>query len=213
LTEKEQMKREKRGRHYRLAADATMYSRTLLGGVLALGILSGGAFLPEKIQYKSIGLAVTIGGLAVGDKADGMFARKSAKYGVPITDHDKQKDPYHDKLFFHMILGSIVARELLDENYVYGSVLLGSQVVTGIRDKKMTQSRNLAHETAEISALPINKIKTGLQSVANVGATSPVANSVIGQALVAGTYIATNVMGIVGYRQAHELHCSAANKI
>lgn len=211
LTEKEQKKRERRGRRFRLAADTAMYGRTFFGGVLALGILSGGAFLPEKIQYKTIGLALAVGTLAVGDKVDGTLARKSAKYGVPITDHDKQKDPYHDKIFFHMLLGSIAARELLDENYIYGGVLLASQVVTAIRDKKMTQSRNLAPEGAEISALQINKFKTGLQSVANVGATSPIADTGIGQMVVAGTYIATNIMGIAGYRQAHEQHTNAVN--
>jgi phosphatidylglycerophosphate synthase len=206
LTEKEQRQREKRGRRYRLAADSVMYGRTAIGALVGFGILAGASILPKPVQYRSIGLAMIVTGLGAADKGDGMLARRSAKNGVPITDHDKQKDPYHDKLFFHMLLGSIATRELLDQNYVYGSVLLASQAVTAVRDRKMTQSRNLAPEGAEIAALPINKIKTGLQSVAHVGATSPIANTGIGQVLVASTYVATNVMGIIGYRQAHEQH-------
>jgi phosphatidylglycerophosphate synthase len=206
LTEKQQKKREKKGRRYRLAADSVMYGRTALGALVGFGILTGASILPKPVQYRSIGLAMLVAGLGAADKGDGIFARKSAQNGVPITDHDKQKDPYHDKLFFHMMLGSIAVRELIDGNKLYGSVLLGSQIGTAVRDRKMTNSRNSAPEGAEISAIRINKWKTGLQNIAHVGATSPIADSDMGKVVVAGTYLATNVMGVIGYRQAREQH-------
>lgn len=206
LSEIEQKKREKRGRRYRLAADAVTYGRTALGAVTALGILAGGSFLPKSLQYKTVGMASVVAGLGAVDKADGYFARKSVQNGIPITDHDKQKDPYHDKWFFHMMMGSIATREIIDRNYLYGTVIGISQIATAVRDYKMTKSRNEAAEGAEISALTINKWKTGVQNVAHVGATSPIAESNLGMGIVAGTYITSNILGIIGYRQAIEMH-------
>lgn len=206
LSGSDQAKREKRGRRYRIAADAVTYGRTVLGAVTAMGILAGGSFLPKKLQYKTIGMAVAVGGLGAMDKADGIFARKSVENGIPITDHDKQKDPYHDKWFFHMLVGSVAIREVIDGHYVYAGAIGTSQLATAVRDYKMTKSRNEAPEGAEIAANEINKWKTGVQNLAHVGATSPIAESTVGRAFIAGTYLTSNIMGIIGYQQAREMH-------
>ncbi|MCA9323840.1 hypothetical protein KC992_01930 [Candidatus Saccharibacteria bacterium] len=209
LTDQEQHRRERRGRWYRRGADVVTYGRTIVGAAVSAGVLAGGVFLPNKLQYKTIGLAAGIAGLGMADKGDGWLARKAVLNGIPITDADKKKDPFQDKLFFHMLIGSIALREVLDGNKLYGSALLASQIGTAVRDHKMTQSRNNAVEGAEVQAIAINKWKTGVQNLAHSEAVSPLADYSWGQAVVASTYILSNVMGIVGYRQADRIHRTA----
>ncbi|MCA9328388.1 hypothetical protein KC959_01335, partial [Candidatus Saccharibacteria bacterium] len=120
LTDKEQRRRERRGRWYRRGADVVTYGRTIVGAAVSAGVLAGGVFLPNKLQYKTIGLAAGVAGLGMADRGDGWLARKAADNGILITDVDKKKDPFQDKLFFHMLIGSIALREVLDGNNLYG---------------------------------------------------------------------------------------------
>jgi hypothetical protein len=142
----------------------------------------------------------------MADRADGWLARKAVNHGIPITDKDKKKDPFQDKIFFHMIIGSIAIREYLDGNNGYAAVLALSQLGTAVRDHKMTRSRENAVENAEVKAIAINKYKTGLQNITHVEATSPLAEYSAGRVLIAASYIMTNIMGVIGYNQAHKIH-------
>ncbi len=202
LSEKEQLKREKRGRRFRVAADVATYGRTILGAGISMAILSGTSVLPKRMQYRSIGLATSIAGLVAADKIDGIFARRAATNGIPILEHDKRKDPFQDKVFAHVLMGSIAIREFSEGNTFFASVIAGCQASKLARDYKMSQSRKDAHPDADVSAIPINKYKTGLEGLSHMIATSPMADSEIGRSIAGSSYVLSNVVGLIGYKMA-----------
>lgn len=211
LTEKEQRIRERRGRRFRVLADTVTYGRTALGAIASLGVLVGGSLLPKQIQHRTVGLALTMTGLAAADKVDGYFARKSVDYGIPILNHDKKKDPFQDKVFAHMFMGSLAVREFIDGNEKYGATIATAQIVKLVRDYKMTQSRERAAIGADVSAIHVNKYKTGLEGIAHTMAVSPLTNVELGRAATAGVYVTSSVMGVIGYKIAEQRHQVVAN--
>ncbi len=201
---------------YRYAADTVTYSTTALAGVMAYDIALAQETL--GVEYQSWGMLSTAALFGVLDRFDGFLARRSERHGRPITDKDKAKDPFHDKVVTHLFMGSVVLRETallegfvdtmgeFDPNYPYAAAVFGAQVVTAVRDKKMTESRAHAVESADTSAITINKQKTGVQNVAHACAASPLAATIPGALVTSGLYIMSTVMGVVGYKRADKIH-------
>ena len=57
-----------------------------------------------------------------------------------------------------------------------------------------------------VGAIKINKYKTGLQNVGHTLASSPLAGTRPGQALIGAVYSTSTVMGEIGFRIADRIH-------
>ena len=108
-------------------------------------------------------------------------------------------------------MGSLAVREIIDGNETYGATIATAQIVKLVRDYKMTESRGQAVAGADVSAISINKYKTGLEGVAHTMAVSPLTNTELGRAITAGVYMTSSAMGVIGYRIADQRHHTAAN--
>lgn len=168
--------------------------------------------LPDLKTWGAGAVVLALGAL---DKVDGFLGRRSQKNGVPITKRERDMDPFHDKIFAHMAMGSIALRGALDltaQSYsekdlskamqagVLGIIAL-NQVVTGGRDYFMTKSRQKAVEGADTSAIFASKLKTGIQNIGHAAAVSP-----LGLGVAAGIYTLTSGIALTSYFVADRKH-------
>lgn len=202
-----------RGRAYRIAADTVTYTRTAVGTYVALNILTGDRLLPKKLRHRSVGAAAGVAVLGAMDKLDGVLARKAEAAGVEITRKDREKDPIEDKKFNRRMMGAIAIREAISgawdhkKSRIAFAGLVGlNLLLTEDRDMRMGESRANAVEGADTSAIWINKLKTGTQNVAHTLASSPLANTAPGQAMIGMVYSASTAMGEIGFRIADKIH-------
>jgi hypothetical protein len=215
-----ELSREQKGRLYRKSADTVTYGRTILGRVVAVNILTGDRLLPRALRHKSVGAAVGVGILGALDRVDGWLARKAEAHGVEITKADKEKDPAEDKKFNRWVMGSVAVREAVGGLYskdakrvLFAGGYMLSLLQTENRNDRMELSRANAVPDADTSAVEINKWKTGVQNVGHTLAVSPLAQTGLGQAVTAGVYAASNVMGEIGLSIADRIHRGESQEI
>lgn len=203
-------------RRWRTVANALTVGRTALAGIVFANVVTGAEIMPEVMESLHIPImemgsfALAGAGVVFGvmDKLDGMAARKAGERGLHPTEHDMKRDPFHDKLYAYMAMSTVAfmvaAEAIATKDYKkmgYAAGIVANMGVIGLRDVKMTKSRNNVVEGVAPEAIRINKWKTGVQNVAHALVMSPVPTWVSAPA-----YGAVSGMAWLGYKVADRVY-------
>ena len=170
--------------YYQYSADALCELRTAIAPAIAQDIVTH----KEYRSWRRVGL---LGVLYATDKLDGFFASRRAdimksadsdiraeiESDVQLVEAIAQggrKDDKADKALTHSIFLSVAARESLNKNIGYGSLIAGSDAVMYIRDLIVGRARDKASlRGVKGDARRLGKYKQGLLVLTAMTAVAP----------------------------------------
>lgn len=160
---------ERKAKFLQKTANLLCYSR-----IIASPIIAG--YILKNPDYPSTKLTAGIGALYAGDKVDGKLAKESRILFESNGQKDQNRpklDEFSDKVMTHSILGSIILREMKNKNYSYAATLSAIELVSIIRDRKVSAHRKTAKEFNDQTLNDLSNIGVNLQrnEEINTGAT------------------------------------------
>ena len=169
---------------YQYTADALCELRTAVAPTIAQHIVS-------QENYQSWGMVGLLGTLYATDKLDGFLASKRANLMQSLDDNSRsilesdstlmdaiaqggRKDDKADKVLTHAVFLSVAARESLNKNVGFGSLIAGSDAVMYVRDSIVGKARDTAASLGKKGdARKLGKYKQGLLVLTALTAVTP----------------------------------------